>query len=143
MIVPSIGRLLIVVVFFLSINIAFSPSLAEPFIILDKDNFLEAKPLNKKFFYFTITAYSSSPDETDNTPWITAYNTITRDGIVASNDLPFGTKIRIPQIFGDKVFIVEDRLNERINGVIDVWFPTKDEALEFGIYEDVLVEILE
>ena len=35
----------------------------------------------------TITAYSSTPDQTDSTPFITAYNTFVRDGIVAANFL--------------------------------------------------------
>lgn len=141
--IASISRIFIFLLIFSSLNIVFSPTLAEHPIVLDKDNFLESKPLIRKVLYFTITGYSSSPDETDDTPWLTAYNTLTRDGIVASNDLPFGTKIKIPQIFGDKIFVVEDRLNERIRGIIDVWFPSKEKALNFGVYENVLVEILE
>jgi 3D (Asp-Asp-Asp) domain-containing protein len=57
--------------------------------------------------------------------------------------LPFGTKIKIPEIFGDKVFIVEDKMNPRYGENLDIWFPTKWEALNFGIHYDVLVEILE
>jgi len=79
-----------------------------------------------------ITAYSSSPDETDSTPFITASGSYTRDGIVAANFLPFGTRIRIPTIFGPKIFIVEDRLCEEYNDRIDIWFSTKGGALEFG-----------
>lgn len=141
--ISSLGRLIVFLLLFFSLNTVFSPSFAEHIIILDKENFLEAKPPIKKIYYFRITAYSSSPDETDDTPWITAYNTLTRYGIVASNDLPFGTKIRIPSIFGDKIFVVEDRLNERMRNVIDVWFSSKEEALEFGAYDNVLVEVLE
>jgi 3D (Asp-Asp-Asp) domain-containing protein len=91
----------------------------------------------------TVTGYSSSYDETDDDPWTTAYNTPVRDGIVASNILPFGTKIKIPEIFGDKVFIVEDKMNPRYGENLDIWFPTKEEALSFGIHYNVLVEILE
>ena len=58
-----------------------------------------------------VTAYSSSVWETDDTPYITAAGTWVRDGIIANNYLSFGTKIRIPQLFGDKVFIVEDRMH--------------------------------
>ena len=43
-----------------------------------------------------ITAYSSTPCQTDDTPYITAAGTSVRDGIVANNYLSFGTKIRIP-----------------------------------------------
>ena len=79
-----------------------------------------------------ITAYSSSPEQTDETPFITASGKYVHHGVVAANFLPFGTRVRIPAIFGDKVFVVEDRLDERYNDRIDVWFPTKEGALKFG-----------
>ncbi len=81
-----------------------------------------------------ITGYSSSVQETDDTPFLTAAGTQTRDGVVASNLLPFGTKIRIPQYFGSKVFVVEDRMNERVGDLtIDVWFPSSYQARLFGV----------
>jgi len=82
----------------------------------------------------TITAYSSSVWETDDTPYLTAAGTQTKDGVVASNFLPFGTKIRIPRLFGDKVFIVEDRMNQRVGDFqIDIWFPSSESARDFGV----------
>lgn len=80
-----------------------------------------------------VTAYSSTPEETDDTPFITAWNTQVRDGIVATNLLPFGSKIRIPELFGDKIFTVEDRMHRRKTDFVDVWMETKLQALEFGI----------
>ena len=80
-----------------------------------------------------ITAYSSSPDETDDTPHVTASGGRVRDGIIAANFLPFGTKVLIPSIFGEKVFIVEDRMHRRKTNNIDIWMPSKKEALIFGI----------
>ena len=141
--ISSIGKFLIIILIFSSFNLVFSPSEAEKNIVSEDRSFLKGLEPERRFYYFNITAYSSSPDETDDTPWLTAMNTIVRDRVVASNDLPFGTKIKIPSLFGDKVFIVEDRLNPRIKGVIDVWFPDKESALNFGIHRDVLVEILE
>jgi 3D (Asp-Asp-Asp) domain-containing protein len=81
-----------------------------------------------------VTAYSSTPEETDDTPFITASGTQTRDGVIASNLLPFGTKIRIPEYFGSKIFIVEDRMNARVSDfTIDVWFPSSWQARQFGV----------
>ncbi|MBI4359234.1 MAG: 3D domain-containing protein [Candidatus Nealsonbacteria bacterium] len=81
-----------------------------------------------------VTAYSSSVWETDDTPYLTAANTLTRDGVVASNLLPFGTKIRIPELFGEKTFVIEDRMNKRVGDFqIDIWFPTAWEAKQFGV----------
>jgi 3D (Asp-Asp-Asp) domain-containing protein len=90
--------------------------------------------------YMRITAYSSSPDETDSTPYITAMGTEVHDGIVATNILPFGTKIEIPSLFGDKIFTVEDRMNRRMKDVMDIWMPSKSKALRFGAnYANIVI----
>lgn len=90
-----------------------------------------------------VTAYSSSPDETDDTPFETASMTEARDGIVAANFLPFGTKVLIPELFGDRIFIVEDRMHERKKDFIDVWMPSKDAALRLGITRTEIVILSE
>ena len=90
----------------------------------------------------STTAYSSTPDQTDDSPFITALGTRVRDGIIATNFLPFGTKIKIPQLYGDRVFVVEDRMNRRYWYTIDVWFPDRAGALEFG-FKVVKIQILE
>jgi len=93
------------------------------------------------------SGYSSTPDQTDSTPFITASGEHVRDGIIAANvyvngqRLPFGTLVRIPDIYGDKVFIVEDRMNIRYRNNIDIWFPERQSALEFGI-KQIRIEIV-
>lgn len=90
-----------------------------------------------------ITAYSSTPDQTDDTPFITASGKQVADGIVANNMLPIGTQIRIPELYGDKVFVVEDRMNRRkSNYHIDIWFPEKQLAVNFGV-KTAEIEVLE
>lgn len=81
------------------------------------------------------TAYSSTPDQTDDTPYTTASNTTVRDGIVASSFLPFGTKLKIPSLYGDKIFVVEDSMNRRYEGEyrLDVWHTDRASAKEFGV----------
>lgn len=83
--------------------------------------------------YHTVTAYSSTVWQTDANPFITAAGTRVRNGIVAANTLPFGTKIMIPEVFGKKVFTVEDRMAPKNYHKIDIWFPTVREAREFGV----------
>ena len=95
----------------------------------------------KRIMTVVATAYSSTPDQTDDTPFTTAWNTTVRDGIVAANFLPFGTEIRIPEVFGNKIFVVEDRMNKRYQYRIDVWFPERDSAKEFGI-KKVTIEVI-
>ena len=88
-----------------------------------------------------ITAYSSTVDQTNNQPFITASGAWVRDGIVAANFLPFGTRIRIPEVFGDKIFVVKDRMHVKNNHKVDVWFPSRQEALAFGV-KNTYIEIL-
>ena len=91
----------------------------------------------------TVTAYSSTPDQTDDTPFITASGKVVDDGIVASNFLTFGTKLRFPQLFGNKIFVVEDRMHQRYSSNrVDIWFPDRESAENFGI-QATIMEILE
>lgn len=90
-----------------------------------------------------VTAYSSSVDETDDTPYITASGKAVEDGIIANNLLGFGTRIRIPELFGDKIFEVQDRMHKRKSFYqMDIWFPTKEQALHFGA-KTARVEIID
>lgn len=90
-----------------------------------------------------ITGYSSTHWETDDTPFITASGGDVKDGIVANNLLPFGTRIKIPGIYGDKIFVVEDRMNKRVGYYcFDIWFSSRQEALNFGA-KSTYIEILE
>jgi len=80
-----------------------------------------------------VTAYTSDPDETSNHPLITASGGMVHDGEVAANFLPFGTRIEIPSLFGNKVFTVEDRTSSKFSGRVDIWMPTYNKAVDFGI----------
>lgn len=90
-----------------------------------------------------ITAYTSRPEETDDTPFITASNKRVADGIIANNMLAFGTKVRIPELYGDKVFVVEDRMNQKKgNYHADIWMPEYSQAVNFGA-KVTYIEVLE
>lgn len=89
-----------------------------------------------------ITAYTSTPDQTDDSPFIAASGKRVYDGMIAANWLPFGTKIKIPSLYGDKLFTVDDRMNKRYGfGRMDIWLDvSKTEARKFGV-KRVVVEI--
>lgn len=87
----------------------------------------------KESMQVAVTAYSSTYDQTDASPFITASGTRVRDGVVAANFLPIGTKIKIPSVFGDKTFVVEDRMNRRYWHRLDIWMPSRAQALQFGV----------
>ena len=96
--------------------------------------------------YYQVTAYNSEIYQTDDSPCITANGfNVCEHGLedtVAANFLPFGVKIRMPDIYGDKIFIVRDRMNARYNNKIDIWMQEKQAAKNFGI-KIIKVEIIE
>ena len=78
----------------------------------------------------TITAYSSSVDETDSTPFIMANGQRVFYGAIACpRRYPFGTIVRGLGID----MVCADRMNIRYTGdEFDIWLPSKKEAQEFG-----------
>jgi len=100
----------------------------------------EKKP--RKTFHLTVTAYSSTPDQTSGDPFITASGERVRDGIIAYNHLPFGTKVRFPEIFPEKTFVVKDRLRQGAGIYLaDIWMPSREEALQWGA-KTLKIEVL-
>jgi len=99
-------------------------------------------PVVKYSYWVLTTAYSSTFDQTDSTPFITASGTKVRDGVVACNFLKFGTRVRFPELYGDKVFVVEDRMARKNDHKIDIWFASRDQAKQFGI-KQIKIEVLE
>ncbi len=125
-------------------QLAFSEN--EDNLNLQENSFLEqpllpgqtgAKIIKKQLIM--VTGYSSTPDQTDSTPFITASGSRVHDGVIAANFLKFDTKVQFPQIFGDKVFIVEDRMAIKNSHKIDIWFPNRRSALEFGIQKTEMI----
>lgn len=93
--------------------------------------------------FVTATAYSSTPDQTDSTPFTTSNGKPVYDGLIAANWLPYNTKIRIPDMFGDKIFTVNDRMNARYRaGRLDVWMASRFDARKFGARK-VRIQIVE
>lgn len=97
-----------------------------------------------RVFYVTVTAYNSEVAQTDGDPWTTAAGTRTRDGVIALNGVPFGTKVKFPQYFGDKIFTVEDRTSSRYGKFsrADIWMLRKTDALKWGIKRNVQLVVV-
>ena len=88
----------------------------------------EAAPKNNVLLA-QVTAYSSSLDETEGDPFITASGKRVRDGVIAcSREYPFGTRFLIE----GKLYVCLDRLARKYDHRIDIWKPNKAEALQFG-----------
>lgn len=96
--------------------------------------------------HFVITAYNSEAGQTDDSPCITANNfNVCDNGVedtIAANFLPFGSKIKIPELFGDRVFVVRDRMNRRFSNRVDVWMIERPDAVSFGV-KRAKIEVLE
>ena len=84
-----------------------------------------------------MSAYNSEAAQCDASPCITANGfNVCKHGIedtIAANFLKFGTKVRIPELFGDRIFIVRDRMNSRYTSRVDIWMKNKKDALKFGV----------
>ena len=88
-----------------------------------------------------VTAYTSSVEETDDTPFITASGSLVDDSTLACPAfLPFGTEVEI----NGKRFFCKDRMNlrYRYDHYYDMWVQTKEEAREWG-RQTVVIKIYE
>ena len=91
----------------------------------------------------TVTGYSSTRDQCDSTPIITAANTTVRHGIIAlSRDMLRRYNPDAPFDWGDRVhvegvgeFVVEDAMNARYRSRADIWFPDRESARAWGVQE--------
>lgn len=80
-----------------------------------------------------VTAYSSSPDETDEDPLIMASGEMVYDGAAACpRRIPLGTKI----VIAGREYVCEDRLARKYDHRFDLWKASKAEAMEFGIRKE-------
>lgn len=88
----------------------------------------------------TVTGYSSTPDQTDDSPFTTAMNTTVHPGVLAlSRDLLREFTPGAPFRFGDiveleglGVFSVEDTMNPRYTKRADIWFQSREAATRWG-----------
>lgn len=106
----------------------------------------EPKIAVKSVSTHSATAYNSDPAQTDSTPCITANGfDVCKHGVedtIAANFLPFGTKVRMPELYGDRVFVVRDRMNSRYTSRVDIWMLRKVDARKFGV-QKIVIEVLE
>ncbi|KKP59505.1 MAG: hypothetical protein UR53_C0001G0005 [Candidatus Magasanikbacteria bacterium GW2011_GWC2_34_16] len=119
----------------------------------EEEQTLSATPADRMFFpnsmgkpdmvvQAVLTAYSSTVDQCDEDPFIAASGKHVYDGMIAANFLPLGTKIKIPSLYGDKIFTVDDRMNARYGyGRADIWMDApRWKVNEFGV-QRVPIEI--
>jgi 3D (Asp-Asp-Asp) domain-containing protein len=90
-----------------------------------------------KTYKIPVTAYTSTVEQCDSTPCITANGfdlcKNNQENVIAANFLPFGSRVRIPEVFGDRIFTVVDRMNARYYYRADVWMKNIEDAKHFGL----------
>jgi len=113
-----------------------------PYLVPGDDSLLARNEFSSsRSVEVVITGYSSTEDQTDDTPFITASGKTVRSGRIAAHWLPLGSKVRIPELYGNRVFVVEDRMHPKNDGKVDIWFQTREEAIKFGLRK-ARVEVL-
>ena len=76
-----------------------------------------------------VTAYTASYEECGKTDGITASGLVaTPDLTIASDHLPFGTRVEI----GEQIYIVQDRLGGSHTNRIDIFMDSIEDAMKFG-----------
>jgi 3D (Asp-Asp-Asp) domain-containing protein len=103
----------------------------------------EVKPDELQSVPVTITAYSSSIDQCDSTPYIAANNEPVRVGVLAvSPDMKkelgirFGQRVLLP---GYGLFEVCDVMNPRWKRRVDIWESDRQAARLFGKRQGVMI----
>lgn len=110
-------------------------------VSLNLEQVEETKETNRKLINVELTGYCNGEQCSGNWGGITALGTETRVGVVAApSSISLGSKLYIPDLSyykEDATFDVEDRggavkMKDDGTYIIDVWFPTHEQALEFG-----------
>ena len=126
--------------FFFFFFVSFTNVLGETFNYNYKRILVEKVMPERDLFLATVTAYTSSVGETDDTPFITASGERTGSGILACPArYEFGTKI----IIEGEEYVCKDRMNKRYRegDYFDIWVESKEVAFNWG-RQDVEVEVI-
>ena len=107
----------------------------------------------KKTIRVMATAYSPTPWQTDDSPCITATGhnlcedtekniiAVSRD-LLKTGTLRYHQQITLPDMFGDRIFYVEDTMNARFTNRIDVFHYSTKDAREFGFKRNVELQMI-
>ena len=106
-----------------------------------EDQFVNTFPISERRARYSmkipVSAYNSVPGQTDSTPCIAARGydlcAANEENVIAANFVPIGTKVKFPEIFGNKEFTVVDRMNARYKYRADLWMKQISDARKFGV----------
>lgn len=101
---------------------------------------LHLRSPSKVMVVVEITHYSSTPDQTDSTPQVTASGTRPKPWTLAvSRDLlphfPYGSVVEL----NGQLYVVEDTMHQRWRRRVDIWTPSRAEAIRRGRRTGILI----
>ncbi|MDT8900958.1 3D domain-containing protein [Anaeroselena agilis] len=99
---------------------------------------VETPPSPVATYVATVTAYTSSIEECGKDDGITASGLPAEDGMVACDDLPFGTRV----VIEGRHYVVADRFGGGYQRRFDIWMPSRADAYRFG-RKQVEVQVIE
>lgn len=118
-------------------------------IVIEKPKVVASSTPNykvKSTSVHVMTAYNSEAAQTDDSPCITANGfNVCEHGIedtIAANFLKMGTKVKIPDLYGDRIFVVRDRMNKKHPDRVDIWMKDRASAIKFGV-KTAKIQVLE
>lgn len=94
-------------------------------------------PVPAEVLMAEVTAYTSHPDETDDTPEVNAAGEKPGHGSLAC---PRRFELGTAFVIEGKRYVCDDRMNRRFTNRFDIWMPSREQAIEFGI-QNMPVEI--
>lgn len=96
----------------------------------------------------TMTAYSSEEAQTSGDPTVTATGEEVGPGTLAvsrdllQSELPYGTTVRVVEVDSSPnacggwvpgiILEVQDTMHPRMSNRVDIWVPTREEAIQWG-----------
>jgi 3D (Asp-Asp-Asp) domain-containing protein len=123
------NRRLIIVGLILFTTFAF---ISNEIRIWEAEHSIIVLPPEHKHRIVVVTAYTLRPEETDNTPCLTAYGNICGlakvEQLCATRLYPLGTRLRV----GNIECLVVDRPAIQNSHIVDILMKTVNEALRFG-----------
>ena len=103
---------------------------AQAAVLPENNAFLGGRFIITEEFEAKVTAYSSSVDETDSTPFIAADGSAVGEGMIACpRRFKFGTLFYINEL----IYKCNDRMALRFDDRLDLWASSKEKAVKWGI----------
>lgn len=96
-----------------------------------------------EYLRVTVVHYSSTRDQTDDSPFVGRCGRVGPGTVAVSQDLlrrgiDCGTKVLV----GGRTYVVRDAMHHRWRKRVDIWLPSRAAALKAGVHRNVPLEVV-